>query len=62
MPIQALARMLLGVIFSNPKTKTAIVSSLREAAKSTETKFDDAAVDTFESMYDVIVPVVVGKR
>lgn len=55
------ARILLRALLMAPETKKRVVAALREAAKQTDSKVDDAAVDTFEAAWDVVVPVLVGK-
>jgi hypothetical protein len=55
------ARLLLRAVLMAPDTKRRVVEALRYAAKQTDSKVDDAAVDTFEAAWDVVVPVLVGK-
>ena len=61
MPWKVIARMAVGKYLLNPETKAALVKELRDAAQKTETTFDDAAVDTFEDLWDFAVPILVKK-
>lgn len=54
-------RLLLGQILGSPEVKARIMAELRDAAKKTETTFDDSAVDAFEGIWSIVVPVIVGK-
>jgi len=61
LPWKTIARACLGKYLSNPKLKEQVFLDLRSQAQKTETKFDDAAVDTFEDMWNVVMPVLLGK-
>lgn len=59
--LQGLLRALLGKLLMNPKTRERIFHALREQARKTDTQLDDAGVDAFETAWDVVVPILVGK-
>lgn len=56
-----IARMVLRQVLGRPEVKKRVIEALRQAAQKTETKFDDAAVDAFEDIWSVTVPVLLGK-
>lgn len=56
-----LLRLVLGKLLSDPSVKTKIMAGLRDAAKSTDTKIDDEAVDAFEVIWDIALPIIVSK-
>ncbi len=56
-----LAKMAAAKFLLNPKTKQQALDDLRAAAKKTDAKWDDAAVDMFADMWDEVVPGIVRK-
>lgn len=53
-----LGRMILARVLADDNVKKLVIAELREAAKKSETKFDDSAVDALDSMWGVIANVV----
>ena len=61
-PWPLIGRLVLGKLVSDEKTKARVIAELREAAKDTENGIDDAAVDALEACWDVLFPVMLGKK
>ena len=59
--MQFLLRALLGKILMNPATKAAVIRELAKHAARTDTKIDDDAVAIFGEIWDIAVPVIVGR-
>lgn len=59
--IQGIMKLLLGKVLGSAETKRRVIEGLREQAKKTDNKFDDAGVDAFEAFWDVAVPIIIGK-
>ena len=59
--MQFLLRALLGKILMNPATKAAVMGALASHAVRTDTKLDDEAVVIFGEIWNVVVPVIVGR-
>ncbi len=59
--MQFILRALLGKILLNADTKQAIMAELRKQAARTDTKLDDEAVTIFGEIYDIALPILVGK-
>lgn len=55
------ARFLLGKVLGNPEVKKRVMEELAKAAQRTDTKLDDDAVRVVGEVWDVVVPVIVGK-
>ena len=59
--IAFLGRAILKRVLGRSSVRDQVFASLRAAAKKTETKIDDAAVDIIEEAWDVVIPVIIGK-
>lgn len=61
LPWKVIAKACLGKYLSDPALKAQIVADLRASAAKTEGKYDDAAVNTFEMLWDLAIPTIVQK-
>ena len=61
LPWKMIARAALAKYLEDPALKDQIIKDLRDGAQKTETKYDDAAVNTVEQMWSYIVPVLAKK-
>lgn len=59
--IMVLGRAILKKILGKPEIKTRVIEALRAEAKKSDTKIDDSAVDAVEVIWDVVMPVLLGK-
>jgi hypothetical protein len=60
-PVALLARMILARFLLDPAVKKQVLVELRLAAKGTDNALDDRAVDNFETIWDIVVPVLLKK-
>lgn len=61
LPWKMIAKACLGKYLSDPAVKEQVLKDLRESAAKTEGKYDDAAVNAFETLWDFAVPILVQK-
>lgn len=61
LPWKTIARACLGKYLSDPLVKAQVLTELREGAQKSDAKWDDAAVNTVEVMWDAIVVPLVKK-
>lgn len=59
--ILLLGRLILKKMLMRPEVRDRAISALRKEAAKTETKIDDTAVDAFETVWEVVLPVILGK-
>ena len=59
--ILLLGRAILKKLLMNPEMKKRIMDALKKEAAKTETKLDDTAVDAFDVVWDVVLPILLGK-
>lgn len=55
--VMLILRQLLG----SYETKHRVFTALRQAAEGTDTKLDNEAVDVVEKVWDVVIPILIGK-
>lgn len=56
-----LARLLLGKVLSSKDLKEKVFGELKKKAAQSETTIDDDAVKIVEEVWDVVIPVILGK-
>lgn len=61
LPWKMIAKACLGKYLSDPLLKEQVLKDLRDSAHKTEGKYDDAAVNAFEVVWDFAVPSLVSK-
>jgi hypothetical protein len=61
LPWKMIAKACLGKYLSDPLIKAQVMAELRAGAAKTEAKWDDAAVNTVEKMWDDVIPPLVSK-
>lgn len=59
--MQFILKMLLGQILGSEETKKAVMTALRAEAAKTDTQVDDEAVSIFGTVWDIVVPILVGQ-
>jgi hypothetical protein len=59
--IMTLGQAILKKMLMRPEIKQRIFEALRREAAKTETKIDDSGVDTFEVIWDTVLPIIIGK-
>ena len=56
-----LVRMLLKQLLGSKELESRLFAALRDAAKLTETRFDDEAIDELEDIWAVAIPILTTK-
>lgn len=59
--ILILGRAILKKLLMRKEVRDRVIEALRKEAAKSETKIDDTAVDLVEAIYDVALPVILGK-
>ena len=59
--ILMIGRAILKRLLMRPEIRQRAIEALRKEAAKTDTKIDDTAVDAVETIWDVVLPVVLGK-
>jgi hypothetical protein len=60
--LQWATRALLAKVLLDPRTKAAVFGALEKAAKSTDTKIDDATLSIAQALWDTVIPALCAKK
>ncbi len=59
--VMYLAKILIGKLLSSESVKEKVFNELKKKAADSETTIDDEAVEVFGEIWDVVIPVLLGK-